>query len=238
MLDRIHVSERYTARMLLPRSRADLLPLLLGLCLSLSAGCASPDVREELSESGFRTPEQTFETFRAAFLSDLPSLEYLCFSDHFRAANGMSLLNYSEAREILLDSQPFLRFGLGRAEIIENEVLNDRRARLRIRSESLFHKIDFVCELVREDFYEIWRGGELLQDDHLSRFSNAFRTTEQGEDTYAQAYVILEDPDLAGEITEFRVGREWRIDSLHQIDPKQPTKRNGNSQSSAGGEDN
>jgi hypothetical protein len=204
-----------------------LLGSLLGLLLALTSGCRAPDVREELAESGFRTPEQTFQTFRAAFLADLPQLEYLCFSDQFRAANGMSLLNYAEAREVLLKKQSFLRFGLGRARILESARLGDRRARLRIRSESLFHKVDFLCELVREDFYEIWSGGERQQDDLLNRFSSAFTITEQGENSYAQAYVALERPELAGEITEFRVGREWKIDFLTQLDPTNETDLHG-----------
>ena len=227
---------RYTAPMLPSPTSPSRAFLTLVLSFLALTGCRGPDVREELSEAGFRTPEQTFETYRAAFLSDLPQLEYLCFSDGFRRSNGMSLLNYGEAREILLDQQPFLRYGLGRAKILEQHRLDDRRARLRIRTESLFHRIDFVCDLVREDFYEIWSGGSRLQDDYLNRFSQAFRVTEQGDASYAQAYVALEDPERAGEITEFRVGREWKIDFLTQIDPKQPTLPHGDSQDQASGE--
>ncbi len=190
------------------------------LLLSLCAACAGPDVRPELSRAGFRTPVQTFETYRAAFLSDLPDLEYLCFSDSFRSANGISRLTYAEGREILLREQSFLRFGLGRARIESVVPLSENRVRLKIRSKSLFHDTHFVCELVREDFYEIWAGGQRLQDDHLPRFSSAFRTTDDGSGrTFAQAYVPLEAPDRGSEITEFRVGREWKIDFITQLDP-------------------
>ena len=198
--------------------------VLLGLCTA----CAGPDVRTELSQAGFRTPRQTFDTYRAAFLSDFVTLEYLCLSDHFKAANGITILNYGEVREIMLDDQAFLRFGLGRAKIVRVEPLTANRVRLHIRSESLFHDVQFACELVREDFYEIWADGERLQDDHLERFSNAFRITPAADGTpVAQSWVTLEDPDSGIRISEFRVGREWKIDFINLLDPAQLSDSHG-----------
>lgn len=204
-------------------------PLRLAILVALlTAACAGPDVRKELSQAGFRSPEQTFDTYRAAFLSDLIVLEYSCLSSGFKRANGINITNYGEAREILLRDQAFLRFGLSRAEVVKLEALAENRVRLHIRSESLFHEVHFACELVREDFYEIWAGGERLQDDHLERFSNAFRITPDADGSpVAQSWVPLEESIQATHISEFRVGREWKIDFLSLLDPAQPANSNG-----------
>lgn len=204
-------------------------PLLALLAaLALCTACAGPDVRSELSQAGFRTPRQTFDTYRAAFLSDLITLEYLCLSDSFKRANGITILNYGEVRENLLRDQRFLRFGLGRAKVIRIEALGANRVRLHIQSESLFHDVQFKCELVREDFYEIWANGERLQDDHLERFSNAFRITPDADgNPVAQSWAALEDPTSGIRITEFRVGREWKIDFINLLDPAQPSDSHG-----------
>ncbi len=201
---------------------------LLALSLAFLASCAGPDVREELSRAGFRTPRQTFDTYRAAFLSDLIQLEYRCLSSGFRRANQITLLNYGEAREILLREQSFLKFGLSRAEVVQVDALAADRVRLHIRSESLFHDTRFAIELVREDFYEIWADGEYLQDDHLDRFSNAFRVTADADgNAVAQSWVPLDDPDRGTRITEFRVGREWKIDFITLLDPANESDSHG-----------
>lgn len=201
---------------------------LLAIITLLVTACAGPDMRKELSRAGFRSPEQTFDTYRAAFLSDLIVLEYACLSNGFKHANQLTITNYGEAREILLRDQTFLRFGLGRAEVVRLEALAEDRVRLHIRSESLFHEVLFACELVREDFYEIWAGGDLLQDDHLERFSNAFRITPDADgDPVAQSWVPLKQSIEATRISEFRVGREWKIDFITLLDPAQPADSNG-----------
>lgn len=204
-----------------PRS----LPLALTLAvLATFAGCRGPDVRPDLAEAGFRTPEQTFLTWRAAFLSDLYPLEFQCLSAGFRRENGISLLAYAEAREMLLQSQPFLRFGLSRSEIQEVTYPSPDRARLVIRSESLFHDVRFEVELAREGVYEVWIGSERAQDDYLNALSDAFEVRDHADRKYAQAWVVLESPELLEDperlaaISELRVALEWKIHAIRELE--------------------
>lgn len=198
-----------------PGSRRSLGFLLL-LLLSLVA-CRGPDVREDLSQAGFRTPERTFKTFRAAFLSDLPTLEYRCFSSAFTTRNGMSQLAYREAREQGLSEQPFLRWGLGRAEIVQVKPLGPTRARLYARSKSLIHEVVFAITFLREDFYELWDGERRVQDDFLPFEETVFLQEDELGVPYVTAYVPMRDPSKFGSLVEVRFGREWKIDDLKEI---------------------
>ena len=203
--------------------RTPIRALCAALTLVLVSACRTPDVRSELADSGFRTPEQTFETFRAAFVSDLPGVEFRCLSSDFRAAYGVSEFNYLEGREIWLGNQPFRRWGIGRAKILEVERTQPDRARLIARSKSWVHQIDFEILLAREDFYEVYIDGERFDDDYRD-WEDSFRAKKQGDTWWVDGYVAIQNPEVLDkperieEITELRFGREWKIDGFRQLD--------------------
>ncbi len=184
----------------------------LGGLLLLSAGCVAPDVRSELAGAGFRSPTQTFETWRAAFIADLPDLEYRAFSADFTRRNGLSQLAYREARERYLRENAFLRRGIAGAKPVELRRLAEDRAVLFVRSSGLFHDVGIEVRLVREEFYELWREDRRIEDGFVA-FEDAV-LLDQG---WVSAAVPMKDAGRFAELTEVRFGREWKIDDLLQV---------------------
>ena len=58
---------------------------------------------------GYRSPEQAFQTLRAAIRGDLPRLEYRSLSSGFRQRNSLSQLSYREFREEWYAKNPWLK---------------------------------------------------------------------------------------------------------------------------------
>lgn len=165
---------------------------------------------------GYRTPEQTFLTFRTGMRGDLPRLEYACLSSGFRSRNGLSQLAYREFREQWMDENPWLRKGIAEAEVERTVPLAESWVRLECSSYG--HRFEVL--LVREDFEQAWSGGELVRDELLEDFSAALLEeprADGGRDVYAGTSL---PPDAgSAPLTEFRIGREWKIDDVREADP-------------------
>ena len=182
--------------------------------LVLAAGCICPASSEELLETGYQTPRQTFESFQAFLATDLPNQEFRCFSAGFRQRQGISLLTYGEGRDELLASKPWIRY-LAKAEISGEEVWSQRvhviDAQIRGRTVRV--------KMVREDSYEISGGRDLLADGYCEWESVVTLDPAPGPRLHA---AVTPDPSSIygnlSEATRFVVERTWRIDDLWEAD--------------------
>jgi len=201
---------------------------LLALCLLAPACCTTPPSAEEILDLGFRTPETTLRTFQAGVRGDYPRLEYRCFSVAFRARSvpPLSQFLYRTFRERELAPHLWFSVGVPDAEIVESIALSARRHRIVARS----HGHEFELELVREDLWQLWAGDELLVDLPFTGESFSewlrLRSTDRGVALKLSADVLLSDVlldeeyaywppgELQQELTELRLIREWKIDSI------------------------
>lgn len=184
-----------------------------------AAGChvPAPKPREVLAV-GFRDPLQAFETFRTAIRGDLLELEYRCFSTGFHRRNGLSQLGYREFRDELLRREPLLRWALHRAEVVDV-----RRGEAQARVEARAVGRTLVLDFVREDFWEIRSGAELLADDLLPALQGTLRHQEARDGSpWLVAMVPLEGVDPDAPVTELRVGSEWKIDDFRLVEGSAP----------------
>ena len=182
--------------------------------LVLGACCVTPPSAKEFLAIGFRTPEQAFKTFQIAVRADDPSLEYRCFSSRFLAANHVSKLAWREYREQLAREHPFLKKGLADAEIRGTVERHGDRARLVATS----HGVDIRFDMVLDDFTEVWTGKSALVDESVEFGEHAgIQTGADGRRWIYGRIEIPPGPDLA-DVTELRLGREWKIDGLSTID--------------------
>lgn len=195
-----------------------LAPLLLALALLPS--CVTAPSPQEVLDTGYRTPRQTFHTLQVGVRGDLPGLEYACFSSAFRARFGLSQLAYREFREEVLEHEVAFWLGIPAAEVVREEAIDPRRTRLHCSS----HGEEFVLELVREDYWQAWGGAELLADEALEEglFEERAEVFDDGTGRVVLTGFALAPADLASggaealssRLTEFRIGREWKIDGL------------------------
>ncbi len=204
-----------------------LAPLVLGL-----GACASVPSPQEIHDVGFRTPEMTFKALQVGVGADLPRLEYGCLSMGFKArfngGQGLSQLAYRELREQVLSKRLEFWLGIPDAVILETRPLSEGRSLLRASS----HGHEFELELVREEFWQAWAGAELLADEPLPRGSfgqwvEIYRS--DGAPAIIGAGAPL-PPELSGgdlqelgqRLTEFRIGREWKIDRILGLEEATP----------------
>jgi hypothetical protein len=195
----------------------------MGQLLALASACVMPPQARELVDTGFRTPEQTLKSFQVFLRADLPEKEYLAFSAGFRRRNGVSSLSYAEARERLFREKPWLRH-FARAKVVAqwpggtgepgSEGVHFIDARVLGRT--------IRVKLVREDFFEIRAGEDLLADGETD-FERATRLERSARGARFAGQVLLEDPppDLSG-ASWFTVGREWKIDDLYEPEADEP----------------
>ena len=165
---------------------------------------------------GFRDPVQTFETFRLAFRGDLLDLEYRCLSSGFQRRNQLSQLGYREFRDELVAQEPLLRLALHKAEVVEID-----RGTTRSRIVARAWRATFVLDFVREDFWEIWGGSELLADASVDdmRAEGYLRASKTPDGTpWLVGQIPLEGLADPERITEARIGSEWKIDDFQVID--------------------
>jgi len=198
--------------------------IFLFALLALGAGCVTPPSPQAVRDAGFRTPEGTFETLRIAVAAEMPRLEYQCLSSGFRArfdvGRGLSQLAYRELRDEVLSKRLEFWLGIPDAELGKVRPLGPGRCLLRASS----HGHAFELVLVREDFWELWAEDELLADVLLPhgsfpRWAEVFQ--EPGGRAGVSAAAAL-PPELAARdleelgdsLTEFRIGREWKIDEI------------------------
>lgn len=217
--------------------------LALGLLCTL-VGCKvpAPSVRQGL-DYGFRTPEQTFRSWRTAVQGDLLVEEYKTLSKGWKARNGgVSLFTYSEARDVVLEAIPQLRWLLYRAK--EPEVLARGEQvvilQSRIPGPLWFSDSWLVVRLVREGFWDLWVDqsplqpidGRVVQD--LVGSHNLHYNPKDSPLLYALIdfdraqwqFPGSEDVRLPDDIGLLQVGWEWKIDAFDvldaPLDPNQP----------------
>ena len=180
----------------------------LALCLgSLTGCCVTPPTAEELLDLGYRSPAQAFHTLRAAIRGDLPRLEYRSLSADFRRRNGLSQLSYREFREDWHAENPWMIAALSSAEIIESELdPGGRRAILRVGVLGQ----EALIVLVAEDFVQLWDFDELREDIAVDDMGTYLKR-EAGS---WSARVPGGDPAP----TELRIGREWKIDRISEVE--------------------
>lgn len=188
------------------------------LVVGLGAACVCPATSQELLDTGFQTPRQTFASFQAFLATDLPDEEYRCFSAGFRERNGLSLLSYGESRDELLASKPALRY-LAEAEIIREEVWSQDVHVVDARVGGRTVRV----KLLREDSFEISGSGELLADGYTPWESIVgLETTPRPT---LRATVTPQAESIYGELagaTRLVVERTWRIDDLWELDDQDP----------------
>ncbi len=166
---------------------------------------------------GWRTPEAAFETFRVAFGADMPLLEYRCLSEEFRREQSLSYQTYRVARQKLIDANPLLAL-LAKAEVAESKVLGARRHRLIVEVAGRRLQVD----LIRQDEFQIYKGGLLIADGRLD-FASGVRVSKSGPVQKVSAEVSLKDEelpevDLDG-LTSFHVDQLWKISRFTEEPP-------------------
>jgi hypothetical protein len=184
-----------------------------------SMGCVSPPSPQEVLDTGFRTPEMTLHTLQMGVRADLPGLEYSCLAAGFRARHGLSQLGYREFRERVLEGEIAFWLGIPDARVTESLRLSPTRHLLRCIS----HCETFEVELVLEEYWQLWADGELIADVALEpgSFDEWTSVYEDGGNHYVFGQVQLPSElaqippeELDSKMSEFRLGREWKIDDL------------------------
>ena len=181
-----------------------LLPTLGGL-----GGCLTGAKAEALVATGFRTPRQTVESFQTFLRADLPAREYRCFSQDFRARNGLSAFSYGEARDELFRRYPWLKW-IARAEVVGEGSLGEGRHWVDLEAVGRTVRV----KLVREDFFEIQDAGGPLADGE----ADFERLVQLGSDGRRLSLRLPLDPPLDGleGVSEVLVARHWKIDDLSE----------------------
>ena len=192
----------------------------MGGALACLAGCwTSPPTADEVRAIGFRTPEQAFRTFQTAVRLEPPDpgLELRCFSAGFRERNGASQLMWREVREQLFDRNPWLRAGIAGARIGRSEPAQG----------GWFLSVEAKGQrgavfLVREDFAEVWAGGERVVDDPVDwpRATGVQDAGSGDRSLYGRATLGANIDPAA--VTELRLGREWKIDDFALLEDDPP----------------
>ena len=162
-------------------------------------------------ELGFRSPEQSFKTLRAAIRGDLPRLEYRALSAGFRSRNGLSQRSYREFREEWFGKNPWLKPALSGAEVLEQTDHPDGRSAI-LRVGVLGEEA--LVYLVAEDFAQLWDRAELREDVAVE---------DMGALLSNRGGAWIASVPGAGELpTELRVGREWKIDGIERVEDAAP----------------
>jgi hypothetical protein len=176
------------------------------------AGCLAPPTAEALVATGFRSPRQTLSSFGTFVRADLPAREYQCFSSGFRERNGLSAFGYGEARDELFCRQPWLKW-IATAEVAGERSVGEAE-----------HWVDLTTlgrtvrvKLVREDFFEIHAGEDLVTDADAD-FDDLVRARPEGPGARMDVRLPLEvSVEALADASEVRVARHWKIDDLREL---------------------
>lgn len=194
------------------------LGLVLGACLGPRPGPG------DWQRIGFRTPEQTFHTFKTAFATTQYDLEYRCLSDALRAREGLDGFGYRNLRDRMAEEIPGFSY-LSQAKVQGRVELGDGRVGLVARIKVLWIERWLLVELVREEFFELYRDGERLTDGYIDFVEDTFLFDDRYPADRVWAYASLED-GLGGvdlelseddegltpvRLSEFVVGQEWKL---------------------------
>jgi hypothetical protein len=182
-----------------------------GLCMS----CISAPTPEELLATGFRSPSQAFGTLQTAIAGDHIDMGYRCFTDSFKASNGMDNMVWQAAWTQMLQKTPSMRH-LSEAEIVDKRELAPNRVELIVELDSMFVNVRARVILVREDFFEAYRGEEVYFDGFRSFDDFLFVQEETPSDLVT--FITVPEGKAKDEITEIRIGQDWHIDSFEVLD--------------------
>ena len=206
-----------------------------GLALALSLGpivaapaCLCPPSVEDVASLGFRSPEMTFHSFQTAVRADSPLVEYRCLGYEFCAANRISHLTWREYRDELFSDNPFLARGIADAEIVSNE--HQGKLHARIVAESHGHRFEVL--FVREAFYQIWVGEELIGDDLLPDQHDLVGTVIDSEPDGPGRRLVysstgIDESGWSEHLTEYRVAFEWKINGIQMLEEDSDTPSSG-----------
>ncbi len=187
-------------------------------------GCY-PEAR--LVSTDWRTPEQTWETFRKAALFDQVDLVYLSLSQDFKKRNNLDNLAAHLAWRRLQDSIPFLR-SLFRAEIVGRKDLPGERHALVLEAAGRKFQVVFKPEPNVEILErEVGSKGRIrtatvLDDDLPGGISSVLLVRPDGS-----LVCMLDRPDwkedLKGlkpeKVASFTVSVDWKIDGISGLEP-------------------
>lgn len=209
----------------LARARAAFAPatlawLLGGCSIVLASACQTAPRPAEMLAVSFATPEATIEAFQLGMRADLPALEFRALSVEFVERHALSELVYREFRQ----SSGWVRYGVTRARIEGRTDLGPDRARLELSTSGPFGfgARRFEVELVREAFWSAWSGEDRLTDELVEDVDDVLRVEDDGAGPALVVRVPLPyhlDPREGGApITGLRVGEEWKIADIRQVD--------------------
>ena len=116
-------------------------------------------------------------------------------------------------REELFDTNPWLKYAAEAVVDGESRVAPGR-VRIVATVSKLWVEKSFAVELVREDFYEIFEEGELLEDG-FANFERDASATSRGDLQVLLPLPFDSDPKS---LSEVRLGREWKISGFFEVD--------------------
>ncbi len=168
---------------------------------------------------GFRTPEQTFRTFRTAVGGDEPDLEYRSLSQDFRARNEISSIVWREAREELRREQPWIK-KVSCAEIVDSERLDPAHHVITAEIDSLFGDVRFQVLLVREEYWELYGpDGALVDSDELDLDEHVLERVSDADGSVWIWTAVARPPGFdTAALTEVRAATDWKIDDFRLLD--------------------
>lgn len=181
----------------------------------------APTVLQGL-EFGFRTPVQTFRSWRTAVQGNLLAEEYRSLSKGFR--QGMSLFDYSEARDALLEETPHLRWALYRAKEPEALAIAEKEGVAYLQSRipgPLWFKDQWLfVRLVRQGYWDVWVEGEDPQGRMVPDIIASYNLQydEKSQFLYGVAKLDPKDGKWPDDVQQFQVGWEWKIDDFKLLD--------------------
>jgi hypothetical protein len=143
---------------------------------------------------------------------DLPAQEYLCFSNDFRLRNRLSSTTYGEGRERLFAEKPWLKL-VAKAEVVGEQSVGEEEHWIDVRVLARTLRV----KLVREGFYEIFAGADLVTDAYAD-LDALVAVTAQGRTARLDTRIPLDVPaeELEG-LTEVVVARHWKIDAFYEL---------------------
>jgi len=194
-----------------PGGRVLLARLALTAVLTLAAGCASGPSAQDWLAVGFETPSQTLRTFQTGIRGDDPDLEYDSFSDRFRREQGLSELVYRELRSNLFGRYPYLRRFV-KSRIVAVRTQGPKTRTLVVRLSALFSKRLVEVRFVRDDFFSVRAGSDVLADDYAP-FAGMLSTV----DGHLVLNLPTEEAIDTREVTHVVAGQEWKIDGFRQL---------------------
>jgi len=196
------------------RRLVSLLLLALPAAPTLAGCCTFHPAPADWLAVGYRSPAQCFHTFRTAVATDQLELEYRSLSSHFKHENRLDQLSYRVFRDQLAKENPWFHC-LGKARVVEEQELGPDRARIVAEVDVLFVHRRFEIDFVREDFFETFSGEEGLLDESAA-WSDLVRAAPDAE--HVRVEVPTHGEFGLDQLTEVRVGREWKIDGFAALE--------------------